>query len=101
MQIETDIKKNRIAKVMITCAGTWRVHILLLPPNLAIKSMEIIEASVGSEAGVRIIQSHAREPVIGNPDQNPEKFGKFFPKIKYLTNVVLNFTSGSVGSPFK
>lgn len=101
MQIETDIqKKRRNTKVMISLAGIETVHIPLLLPNLLVKAKEIIEVSAGLKAGVRIINSYTREPIIGSPDQNPEIFEKFLPKIKYLTNVVLNFASGSVGSPF-
>jgi uncharacterized protein (DUF849 family) len=41
---------------------------------------------------------HARNPETGQPDQTPEAFGRFLPRIKQATNAVINITSG--GSPY-
>jgi uncharacterized protein (DUF849 family) len=41
---------------------------------------------------------HARNPENGRPDQTPEAFARFLPRIKQQTNAVVNITSG--GSPF-
>ena len=60
---------------------------------------EIAEAAVGAaEAGAAIIHLHARDPVTGKPDQTPEAFGRFLPRIKQATNAVVNLTTG--GSPY-
>jgi uncharacterized protein (DUF849 family) len=71
-------------KVIITCAVT---------PE------EIAEAAVGAaEAGAAIVHLHARDPVTGKPDQTPEAFGRFLPRIKQATNAVVNLTTG--GAPY-
>ena len=40
---------------------------------------------------------HARNPETGRPDQSPDAFMRFVPRIKQRTNVVINLTSG--GAP--
>ncbi|HSS14691.1 MAG TPA: 3-keto-5-aminohexanoate cleavage protein, partial [Rhizomicrobium sp.] len=59
---------------------------------------EIAEAALGAaEAGAAVIHLHARDPVTGKPDQTPEAFARFLPRIKQATNAVVNLTTG--GAP--
>ena len=59
---------------------------------------EIAEAAIGAaEAGAAIVHLHARDPETGRPDQTPEAFARFLPRIKQRTNAVINLTTG--GAP--
>jgi uncharacterized protein (DUF849 family) len=86
-------------KVIITCAVTGAIHTPSMSPHLPVTSSEIAEAAIGAaEAGAAIIHLHARNPETGQPDQSPEAFAAFLPRIKQATNAVVNLTTG--GSPF-
>src|SRR5258707_12510860 len=86
-------------KVIITCAVTGSIHTPTMSPHLPITPEEIAEAAVGAaEAGAAVIHLHARDPVTGKPDQTPEAFGRFLPRIKQATNAVVNLTTG--GAPY-
>src|SRR5215210_9227325 len=88
-----------MSKVIITCAVTGAIHTPSMSPYLPVTPEEIIEASVGAaEAGAAIIHLHARDPVTGKPDQTPEAFGRFLPRIKQATTAVVNITTG--GAPY-
>jgi len=85
-------------KVIITCAVTGSIHTPSMSPHLPITPDEIADAAVGAaEAGAAIVHLHARNPQSGRPDQTPEGFLKFVPRIKQRCNVVINLTSG--GAP--
>ncbi|HET9903946.1 MAG TPA: 3-keto-5-aminohexanoate cleavage protein [Xanthobacteraceae bacterium] len=85
-------------KVIITCAVTGSIHTPTMSPHLPITPDEICDAAVGAaEAGAAIVHLHARNPENGRPDQTPEAFLKFVPRIKQRCNVVINLTSG--GAP--
>lgn len=85
-------------KVVITCAVTGAIHTPSMSPYLPITPEEIItEALAAAEAGASILHLHARDPKTGKPDQTPEAFGRFLPRLKQQTNAVINLTSG--GSP--
>jgi uncharacterized protein (DUF849 family) len=85
-------------KVIITCAITGAIHTPSMSPYLPITPEEIIADSLAAaEAGAAILHLHARDPITGKPDQTPEAFGKFLPRLKQQTNAVINLTSG--GSP--
>jgi uncharacterized protein (DUF849 family) len=85
-------------KVIITCAVTGAIHTPSMSPYLPVTPDEIVQAALGAaEAGAAIVHLHARDPKTGKPDQSPEAFGKFLPRIKQSSNVVLNLTSG--GAP--
>ena len=85
-------------KVIITCAVTGAIHTPSMSPYLPITPEEIIADSLAAaEAGAAILHLHARDPVTGKPDQTPEAFGRFLPRLKQQTNAVINLTSG--GSP--
>ena len=85
-------------KVVITCAITGAIHTPSMSPYLPITPDEIIaESLAAAEAGASILHLHARDPKTGRPDQTPEAFGRFLPRLKQQTNAVINLTSG--GSP--
>jgi uncharacterized protein (DUF849 family) len=70
-----------------------------MSPHLPVTPEEIAEAAVGAaEAGAAIVHLHARDPITGKPDQTPEAFARFLPRIKQATNAVINLTTG--GSPY-
>lgn len=86
-------------KVIITCAITGAIHTPSMSPHLPVTPEEIIEAAIGAaEAGAAVLHLHARDPKNGKPDQSPEAFGRFLPRIKQQTDAVINLTTG--GSPF-
>src|SRR5690348_2302392 len=86
-------------KVIITCAVTGAIHTPSMSPFLPVTAEEIAEAAVGAaEAGAAIIHLHARDPKTGKPDQTPEAFARFLPRIKQATNAVVNLTTG--GAPY-
>jgi len=86
-------------KVIITCAVTGAIHTPSMSPFLPVTPEEIAEAAVGAaQAGAAIIHLHARDPQTGKPDQTPEAFGRFLPRIKQATDAVVNLTTG--GAPY-
>jgi len=86
-------------KVIITCAVTGAIHTPSMSPFLPVTPEEIAEAAVGAaQAGAAIIHLHARDPNTGKPDQTPQAFGRFLPRIKQATDAVVNLTTG--GAPY-
>src|SRR5687768_1884880 len=86
-------------KVIITCAVTGAIHTPSMSPHLPVTPDEIVEAAAGAaEAGAAIVHLHARDPETGKPDQSPEAFERFLPRIKQQTDAVLNLTTG--GAPY-
>ena len=86
-------------KIVITCAITGAIHTPTMTPHLPITPDEITaEAIAAAEAGAAILHLHARDPETGKPDQTPEAFARFLPRIKQGTNAAINITTG--GSPF-
>ena len=82
-------------KVIITCAVTGSIHTPSMSPHIPVTAEEIADAAVGAaEAGAAIIHLHARNEQDGRPDQTPEAFGKFLPRIKQRCAAVLNLTTG-------
>lgn len=82
-------------KVIISCAVTGAIHTPSMSPHLPITAEEIAEAAVGAaEAGAAVIHLHARNPVDGRPDQNPDLFEPFLKVIKQRCNAVMNLTTG-------
>ncbi len=87
------------SKVIITCAVTGAIHTPSMSPHLPVTPTEIAEAAIGAaEAGAAIVHLHARDPETGKPDQSPEAFQRFLPRIKQATDAVINLTTG--GAPF-
>ncbi len=86
-------------KVIITCAVTGAIHTPSMSPHLPVTPDEITRQAVEAvEAGATILHLHARDPETGKPDQTPDAFGRFLPRIKQATDAVINITSG--GSPY-
>lgn len=86
-------------KVIITCAITGAIHTPTMSAHLPVTPDEITEEAVAAaEAGAAILHLHARDPETGRPDQTPEAFGRFLPRIKQGTNAAINITTG--GSPY-
>ena len=86
-------------KVIITCAVTGAIHTPTMSPYLPITPDEIArEAIAAAEAGAAILHLHARNPENGQPDQTPEAFARFLPRIKPATKAAINITTG--GSPY-
>lgn len=86
-------------KVVITCAVTGAIHTPTMTPHLPITPDEIAtEAVAAAEAGAAILHLHARDPETGKPDQTPEAFARFLPRIKQATDAAINITTG--GSPY-
>jgi len=70
-----------------------------MSPYLPVTPDEIAQAAIGAaEAGAAIVHLHARDPKTGKPDQTPEAFARFLPRIKQATNAVVNLTTG--GAPY-
>ncbi|MTD53702.1 3-keto-5-aminohexanoate cleavage protein [Amycolatopsis pithecellobii] len=86
-------------KVIITCAVTGAIHTPSMSEYLPITADEIVEQAIGAAAaGASVLHLHARNPVTGQPDQTPEAFRPFLPKIKAGTDAAINITTG--GSPY-
>lgn len=86
-------------KAIITCAVTGAIHTPSMSPYLPVTPEQIIdEALAAAEAGAAILHLHARDPETGRPDQSPEAFGRFLPRLKQQTNAAINLTTG--GSPY-
>jgi uncharacterized protein (DUF849 family) len=86
-------------KGIITCAVTGAIHTPSMSPYLPVTADEIAEAAIGAaEAGAAIVHLHARDERTGRPDQSPEAFGRFLPRIKQSTKAVVNLTTG--GAPY-
>src|ERR1700716_4616083 len=87
-------------KVIITCAITGAIHTPTMAPHLRITPEQIADSAIGAaEAGAAIVHLHARNPETGRPDQSPEAFMRFVPRIKQRTNAVINLTSGGPPPP--
>ena len=85
-------------KVIISCAITGAIHTPSMSPHLPVTPDQIVEAAVGAaEAGAAIVHLHARDPATGAPDQTPEAFARFLPRIKARSPCVINITTG--GAP--
>jgi uncharacterized protein (DUF849 family) len=87
------------SRVIITCAITGAIHTPSMSPHLPVTPDEIAAAAIGAaEAGAAIVHLHARDPENGKPDQSPEAFARFLPRIKQATGAVINLTTG--GAPY-
>ncbi len=83
------------SKVIITCAVTGSIHTPSMSPYLPITAEQITEAAVdAAQAGASVIHLHARDPETGRPDQSPERFMAFLPRIKQQCDAILNITTG-------
>jgi len=82
-------------KTIITCAITGSIHTPSMSPYLPVTPDQIAQASVeAAEAGAAVIHLHARDPETGKPEQTPERFMEFLPRIKQQTDAIVNITTG-------
>jgi uncharacterized protein (DUF849 family) len=82
-------------KVIITCAVTGSIHTPSMSDHLPITPSEIAEQAIAAaQAGAAMLHLHARDPDTGRPDQSPELFAQFLPRIKQSTDAILNITTG-------
>ncbi|WP_109808864.1 3-keto-5-aminohexanoate cleavage protein [Sphingosinithalassobacter portus] len=88
-------------RVIITCAVTGSIHTPTMSPHLPITPDEIAEQALGAaEAGAAMLHLHARDPHTGAPDQSPDLFRQFLPRIKQGCDAILNITTGGgLGMP--
>lgn len=87
------MKKAR--KVIITCAVTGSIHTPSMSPHLPITPDEIADQAIAaSEAGAAMLHLHARDPATGKPDQSPDLFAQFLPRIKQHSDAIINITTG-------
>jgi uncharacterized protein (DUF849 family) len=85
--------------VIITCAVTGSIHTPSMSPYLPVTAAEIGDAALAAaEAGAAIVHLHARNEQDGRPDQTPEAFMRFLPKIKAGSDVVINITTGGAAT---
>ncbi len=69
-----------------------------MSPYLPVTPDEIANAAIAAaEAGATVLHLHARDPVDGQPTQDPDVFRRFLPRIKASTDAVINITTG--GNP--
>ena len=81
--------------VIITCAITGSIHTPSMSPHLPVTADQIAEHAVDAvRAGAAIVHLHARHPVTGQPDQDPNLFAPFVGRIARETDAVLNITTG-------
>jgi uncharacterized protein (DUF849 family) len=92
---------KKTGKAIITCAITGSIHTPSMTPHLPITPDQIAaEAIAAADAGAAMLHLHARDPVTGKPDQNPELFKQFLPRIKQATDAIINITTGGgLGMP--
>ncbi len=87
-------------KAIITCAVTGSIHTPSMSPYLPVTAEEIADSAIAAaEAGAAIVHLHARDPETGKPDQTPEAFARFLPRVKQATKAVVNLTTG--GAPYR
>jgi uncharacterized protein (DUF849 family) len=66
-----------------------------MSPHLPITPDEIADQAIAaSEAGAAMLHLHARDPATGKPDQSPELFAQFLPRIKQHSDAIINITTG-------
>ncbi|MDQ2140573.1 3-keto-5-aminohexanoate cleavage protein [Alcaligenaceae bacterium B3P038] len=86
---------KKAKKVIITCAVTGSIHTPSMSPHLPITPDEIADQAIAaSEAGAAMLHLHARDPATGKPDQSPELFAQFLPRIKQHSDAIINITTG-------
>lgn len=85
--------------VIITCAVTGSIHTPSMSPHLPITPDEIADAAIGAaQAGAAIVHLHARDPLTGEPRQDPALFRRIIEKIEASSDVVINITTGGAPS---
>lgn len=82
-------------KTIITCAVTGAIHTPTMSDALPYSADDITsQAIAAAEAGASILHLHARDPENGSVSLNPDHFGAFLPRIKQVTDAVINISTG-------
>ena len=86
-------------KVILSCALTGAVTTKKHCPAIPYTPAEIAEeARRAAEAGAAIVHIHARNDD-GTPTWAPETFRQIFEEVRQRSDVIINFSTGSVGIP--
>jgi uncharacterized protein (DUF849 family) len=86
-------------KVVISCALTGALTTRAQCPAIPYTPAEIgEEARRSAEAGAAIVHIHARSDD-GAPTWSPETFRRVFEEVRARSDVIINFSTGSVGTP--
>ena len=86
-------------KVVISCALTGALTSRAQCPAIPYTPAEIAEeARRAAEAGAAIVHIHARNDD-GTPTWSPDTFRRIFEEVRARSEVVINFSTGSVGIP--
>ncbi|MBV1707431.1 MAG: 3-keto-5-aminohexanoate cleavage protein [Hyphomicrobiales bacterium] len=87
--------KTKSDKVIITCSITGGIHTPTMSAALPVTPDEIAAQSIAAaKAGAAILHLHARDPQDGRPTPDPGVFMQFLPRIKEVTDAVINITTG-------
>ncbi|MEM1428555.1 MAG: 3-keto-5-aminohexanoate cleavage protein [Pseudomonadota bacterium] len=82
-------------KVIITCAVTGAIHTPSMSPHLPITPEEIAASAVeAAEAGAAILHIHARDPLTGEPRQDPALFSPILSTVRSRCDAIINITTG-------
>src|ERR1700761_9699851 len=82
-------------KVIISCTITGSIHTPTMSDALPITPDEIAKQAIeAAEAGAAILHLHPRDPKDGRPTPDPAVYVRFLPRIKQLTDAVINITTG-------
>jgi 3-keto-5-aminohexanoate cleavage enzyme len=86
-------------KVVISCALTGALTTRSQCPAIPYTPAEIgEEARRAAEAGAAIVHIHARNDD-GTPTWSPDTFRRIFEEVRSRSEVIINFSTGSVGIP--
>ena len=88
-----------LQKVVVSCALTGALTTRAQCPAIPYTPAEIAEeARRAAEAGAAIVHIHARNDD-GTPTWAPETFRQIFEEVRQRSDVIINFSTGSVGIP--
>ena len=84
-----------MSKIIISCAITGSIHVPSQSPHLPVTADQIATSAIGAaQAGAAILHLHARDPANGRPSADPAHWLAFLPRIKAVTDAVINMTTG-------
>jgi len=85
-------------KVIVNCAVTGSIHIPSQSPYLPITPDQIADEAISAvSAGAATVHLHARDPISGRPDTNPDLSQEFCRKIHAKSDGIICITTG--GAP--